>query len=161
MANCENNNTIGKYDKFIPWYFVIFFVFLVIINGFFIYKAVDTHTGVIDKNYYETGIKYNNILEQEKKQKELGWQAELKLVDNAKLYLTLLDKDKNQITGAEVTADVIRPTKSGYDFKIKFKEVGGVYISSLNFPLKGIWDINIKAHKENDEFKYIKRITIK
>jgi len=50
-------------DKLIPWYFVIFFLVLFIVDGIFVYLATSTHTGVVTENAYEKGLRYNEVIE--------------------------------------------------------------------------------------------------
>ena len=44
-----------------------FFVVMCSVNAFFVYKAVSTHKGVVVENPYETGLKFNDIIDEARK----------------------------------------------------------------------------------------------
>ena len=62
-----------KSDKWIPWYFVAFFVVLAILDGIFVTIAATTHTGVITENAYQKGLDYNEVVAASEEQDEIGW----------------------------------------------------------------------------------------
>lgn len=50
-------------------YLLLFFGVCLSVNGFFVYKAVTTHTGVIAENTYKIGLNYNELITEAKKRK--------------------------------------------------------------------------------------------
>lgn len=65
-------STPRKSDKWIPWYFVLVFLVVVCVNGFFVYTAVTTHTGLVTKSPYEKGLSYNKKIAEARRQENLS-----------------------------------------------------------------------------------------
>lgn len=62
---------IQKRDKLIPWYFVMAFMVVFVVNGIFVYLAVNTNNGVVTENAYEKGMDYTRIVTEVRKQRAL------------------------------------------------------------------------------------------
>lgn len=149
-----------KSDKWIPWYFVAFFVVLAIIDGIFVIIATSTHTGVITENAYKKGLNYDQVVAASKAQEALGWQGAISL-DGTLLTFSLTDKNKAAIEGAEVTAYMVRATQAGYDFSLPLEAKGnGVYSQQVVFPLKGQWDVRIAAKWNAQHYQQKRRIVV-
>lgn len=133
-------------DKWIPWFFVLFFVLLAIVNAAFVTVALKTQPGVVTQQPYERGLAYDNELAAAKELEALGWQAEIALVGDNKLMLNLIDDAQRPLSGAAVRAQVTRPVKDGHDFTLELKDQGnGVYSAPADFPLPGQWNVRIFA----------------
>jgi nitrogen fixation protein FixH len=152
---------IRKSDKYIPWYFVAFFVVLAILDGIFVYIATSTHTGVVTDNAYKKGLEYNQTIELVESQEKLGWKADIEFMQ-PHLVFYLKDKTDIEIKNAEVMAYISRVTQDGYDFKINlpYKE-NGQYSKNINFPLKGQWDISVVVKWNQQQYQKSKRIIVK
>lgn len=46
-----------------------FFLVVASVDGYFVYKALSTNTGVVVDNYYQIGLHYNEIIAQAQKEK--------------------------------------------------------------------------------------------
>lgn len=46
-----------------------FFAVCMAVNAFFVYMAVTTNRGVVDENAYQTGLHYNDLLEEARQRK--------------------------------------------------------------------------------------------
>ncbi|TNE33113.1 MAG: hypothetical protein EP349_00205 [Alphaproteobacteria bacterium] len=151
-----------KSDKFIPLYFVAFFLCLFAIDGFMAYLAVSTHTGVIEKDAYERGVNYNATLAEKARQKESGWSSVIALTDGHVVVFDLTGAQGEKISGAAVTAQVIRPTSEGEDFTqaLSETETPGHYMAAIPFPEKGVWEIRIRAEKDGVSYKKYKRVVL-
>lgn len=149
-----------KSDKWIPYYFVAFFLFLFIVDGFMAYLAVSTHTGVIEKDAYERGVNYNAVLEEKARQKESGWSSVISFSDEGLLAFSLTDRDGGKISGAKVTAEMMRPASAGADFTQELPETRtpGHYAAEVSFPEKGYWEIRIMAEKDGVTYRKYKRV---
>ena len=135
----------SKRDKWIPWYFVAFFVAIAIIDGAFVTIAIKSQTGVVTERAYEKGLAYNDILSEAAAQKDLGVEgmAEFK---NDEIIWSLADKDGKPLDGVAATAHFYRPAQDGYDFKVELKvQGGGVYSARPKFPLPGRWTARLEA----------------
>ncbi len=135
----------SKRDKWIPWYFVAFFVAIAIVDGAFVTIAIRSQTGVVTERAYEKGLAYNDILSEAAAQKDLGIEgrAEFK---NDEIIWNLVDKDGKPLNGIVATVHFYRPTQEGYDFKIELNDLGGgIYSARPKFPLPGLWKARFEA----------------
>jgi len=149
-----------KSDKYIPYYFVAFFVFLAIADGFFVYLAASTHTGVVKEHAYEKGLNYNQVVQAQKTQEQLGWKPTLSLMSN-KVRIEVLDKNNLKLDRAKVSIHFKRPTQSGYDFSMKLPEVAAAtYEANITFPLLGQWDATMLIEKEGQPYQKRERIIV-
>lgn len=144
-------------DKIIPWYFVMFFVFIAIVDGIMVTIAIRTHTGTITDHPYERGLAYNQVVEAEKKQENLGWKGEVDLT-KSKLIFTLRDNKNNILKADSVRADFIRPTQDGVDFSQNLKNIDNKWQADVNFPLSGLWQVRVYATVGDKTFQYAERI---
>lgn len=148
-----------KSDRLIPWYFVIFFTVIFIVDAIFVTIAVRTQTGVVTEHPYEEGLSYKNTLELVESQKALGWETNLDLTDGT-LFFKMNDKAGNPLSDATVTAHVTRAVQAGYDFDVPLHmTTKGIYKAEVNFPLPGTWDINIEAIWQNHHYYLKKNVT--
>jgi nitrogen fixation protein FixH len=155
-------------DKWIPYYFVLFFVVVCSVDGVMAYFAITTRTGVVTEHYYERGLHYNDTIADANKQDVLGWGGEIRFVPSpdsvvkGDLHITLNDRQAKSIDGAKVTASIIRPTQDGHDVVVTLQpsKTGG-YSAPVTFPMQGQWDIEIAAVRGNDKFQLNKRLVIR
>lgn len=141
-----------KRDWWIPWTFVAAFLLLFAVDGTLAYLAISTQPGVVVEHSYERGLNYNLYLAEAEAQAKRGWQSQTVLNDKT-LRFTLQDKDGQPLTGATVTAQMIRPLQDGADFNVTLEESApGVYISQVSFPFPGNWDARISATWQNQPY---------
>jgi len=141
----------------IPYIFFVFFAVIFAVNFFYIYISQKTWRGLATDDAYQKGLHYNQILEAEKKQKELGWKMAISyrnLGENkGVLEIDLKDKNSQKISDAEIEVNFKRPTQEGKDFSQKLKFRDGVFKADISFPLKGQWDFEIRAVRGEDVFQ--------
>jgi len=148
-------------DKYIPLYFVAFFVVLAILDGIFVYLATKSHTGVIEQNHYQRGLEYNDRVAAAEAQSALGWQSDISLTEDKKLLFKLTGKDNTPLESAQVRAQFIRPTQEGRDFVIDLSEIqGGLYVGEPASLEKGMWDIRVYVTWKQQQYQSSKRIVV-
>lgn len=151
-----------KRDRWIPWYFVAFFVVLAILDGIFVYLATSSHTGVVTKNSYLKGLNYNETVAAAEAQAALGWRGEINHSASGTLGFTLAGNDGLPLEGAIVTAELMRPTHEGQDFRIELSEAGpGTYAADAAFPLKGLWDVRVFVEWNQQQYQQSARLIVK
>jgi nitrogen fixation protein FixH len=148
-------------DRIIPLYFVAFFVAIAIFDGIFIYLATSTHSGVVTENAYQKGLNYNQYIDAYNQQEIVGWSGNIDFIKSS-LIFQLNDKQDQPIETAKVVAHISRSTKSGLDFKVllEHKSKGMYENKTINFPLKGQWDIRVLAQRNQQKFQKSKRIIV-
>ncbi|MFW0777891.1 MAG: FixH family protein [Rickettsiales bacterium] len=148
-------------DKWIPWYFVAFFVVLAILDGIFVTIAFSTHRGVVTEHAYQKGLHYNQTIKAAEKQTTLGWESDI-AYDAPRISIALKDAKGHPITNAETIAYFKRPNQSGDDFSVALKEQHkGMYGEDVSFPLKGQWDVRIVTTWKTQQYQKAKRIVVK
>ena len=154
-------STMDKRDKWIPWYFVAFFVGLAIMDGIFVYLATSTFTGVVTDQAYERGLKYNETVAAAEAQAELGWVGSAALEGNETFSFTLSD-GANALVGADVVAEFTRPTQSGVDFQVPLMGLqNGTYSAQVDFPLEGIWDVRVYVTWKQQQYQHSQRLMVR
>ena len=146
---------LSRRDKFIPWYFVIFFVVLALVDGVMVTLAVSTQTGLVTEHPYEKGLAYNQVVKAEEQQEALGWKSDVKY-ENGILFFVLKDAGGKILHADAITANIVRPTQAGMDFLVKLNE-GKVPII---FPIKGLWEVRVHAKVGQQEYQQSKRIIV-
>jgi nitrogen fixation protein FixH len=144
------------------WYFVAFFGFVAAVNAGMVTMALRTHSGLVTDHPYEKGLAYNQVVEAEKKQQELGWNAEIALRhpdesrDPVLLIFSLKDKIGTTLTPEKATATITRPTQKGMDFTL---ELMGAE-TPVNFPAQGLWEVRVDAKLGDINYQQSKRIVV-
>lgn len=153
-------------SAWIPWAFVAGFGVIFAANGAMIYAALHSWTGIEVDHYYQRGLHFNEDLQRVRRQAALGWHGTVREIrDPAGLpliELTLLDSSGRPLTGADVRAEMVRPTVEGYDFTLDLKERGGgVYAARLTAPLPGQWEARVNAQRGRDRFRVDERVMVR
>lgn len=144
---------VKSFDRWIPFYFVLFFVVIAAVDGIFIYLAVSTQTGVVTDRAYENGLAFNEMLARAAKQDRLGIQQHATFKDGI-LVWDLNNRDGSPLTGARVTAHLFRPVASGHDFTVDVPALTpGRYQTRLALPMHGEWAVRLKAEWNTHQYQ--------
>lgn len=150
-----------KSDKYIPWYFVAFFVLLFIWEGVFVYTATSTHTGVVEDNTYNRGRNYNETIAQSDAQNALAWNSSLSVDNNGLLHVALTDANGTALAGARAVAYFFRPTQAGNDFTVTLGEASpGIYQTDTAGTSPGQWDVRIFVQWKQQRYQMAERIVV-
>ncbi len=139
-------------DRWIPWLlFGLPFVVVLAVNAALVYFAVSTHSGLVTDQAYERGLAYNRYLANA--DAVAGYAGKLAL-DRGALVFDLTDPHGARVAGASATAEIVRPTQSGFDFSVPLVETGpGRYEAHPAFPRSGLWTIRITATWQTHTFR--------
>lgn len=144
--------------RFVFACFFVFFALVVVVNTIFITNALKSHSGVVTKNPYEAGLRYNEVLERADNQPKL--QETLSL--NASVLSWNIRSETGQpISNAQVTVKAIRPVKEGMDFETTLPHnKSGLYSNTINFPAKGQWIIKLDAQWDKNRYQKTQTIIV-
>jgi len=150
-------------DRWIPWTFVAFFAVVVGANGVMAAFAVGSWTGLTTDNAYRDGLAYNRQLEAVQAQQALGWQVALdvnRVADGGtEIVVRVRDRFGYDISDAEITAVLMRPTNEGADIETMLKPRGeGYYGAQINVPLPGQWDLKLHVIRDGKSHRSIRRL---
>ena len=95
------------------------------------YRAGREASPVVDPDYYDRGIKYNESQSSLKAAEEMGWHAVVK-VDGRQVLVRLSDADKSPVTGcrAQISLHQARVTPPQSSI-VLYEEAPGVYSAEL------------------------------
>ncbi len=154
----SKSSDIRPSDKYIPLYFVAFFLVVFVLDGIFVYLAINTHTGTVTDKAYEKGLSYDAVLEASEAQKASGVTLDVSF-KNSVMSLRLLDGQGQPRDGASVQALMIRPVPKGHDYKVTLTPAGeGVYSADIRAPLPGAWTAKIEATWDNQTYRTTYRL---
>jgi nitrogen fixation protein FixH len=148
-------STIPFRDKIIPWYFVMFFVVIALMNAVMITIAFRTHTGLVTEHPYEKGIAYNQTIEAAAKQAALGWSSTIAYAEG-KLRFAVKDKAGAALSPEKTTANFMRPTQDGMDFSVVLNEGE----AAVTFPAKGLWEVRVNSIIRGIHYQQTQRLVI-
>lgn len=150
-----------------PYAIIAFFTIVITVNLWFIYTALKSDDGLVDKDYYAKGILYNKTLEDEA---TLGWQISLnsgksfgealKSEASNDIAVKVLGKDGSPLKDAAVRMVLMRPATDSYDKELSLRFNGALHRGSLFIPLSGFWDIKVIVEKDDSTVERIFRIKI-
>jgi nitrogen fixation protein FixH len=151
-------------DRWIPWYFVGFFVILAALLGNFAWLALRDFPGTVSDKAYEQGLAYNATLQATAAQQALGWQGVMTVAPdghNIKVNYHLQQSDGVMINNAVVTGWFYRPSSSKLDQKFSLQKLGnGDYQATLSLPVSGVWDVRLAAQAAGHEFQQTQRVIL-
>lgn len=145
-------------DKWIPWYFVLFFAVLSCIFGGFAWVAVTTHTGTVTDGAYQKGLAYNGVIEKAERQAALGYRPAL-VREGDRLVFTLAGADGAPVAVETATVWFYRPANARRDLRAAMAPAGGGRFEyAPDLPAAGLWEVRILARTAQGPYQYTKRM---
>jgi len=124
------------------YWFLGFFGFIFIANGFFIYFALTRWPGLVSKNAYQEGLNYNQTLAAAERQAGLNWQLSLSKMANEALTAQYASESGAPIIGLEVRVTLIHPVRDLENVVLTANETApGVYRASIPANIQGRWNV--------------------
>jgi nitrogen fixation protein FixH len=140
-------------DKWIPWYFVLFFLVVASLDAVFVTVALRTHTGLVTEQAYEKGLAYNDTLEQARSQPPIQQAASFQ---DGRIRWRLRDESGNLLERPDVKVRIVRPVKASMDFERILTHVGnGVYEAALDLPAPGYWQARLEVKWDNRQYRTV------
>jgi len=143
-----------------------FFLIVFAVNGYFLYSALKTHTGVVANEPYRKGLAYNDRIAAGERQVKLGWNGTLDAERNGKVSLALVDRDGRAVTGQVVTVTIGRPVTGKDDKTVSLTEIApGQYMAAGPDLAPGAWIISAEvadhANASNPSYRLRRRVWLK
>ena len=129
---------------------IAMFGVIIAVNMVFAYLAIETFTGLTDKNPYQDGLAYNKVLEARATLHELGWQGSVTFskINSGQdsVTVTLTDGAGEPLSGLTLAGQLRRPTHGGMDQTLSWQEdAPGAYTTLVTLPRRGNWDLEVTA----------------
>ena len=147
--------------------FLGFFGCILLVNGVFVYFALDTWTGLTNKQAYVDGLDYNSQLAAGAEQRALGWQVAVTAAPAEegawRINARFVDAGGQPIEGLSVSAALLRPTREGMDQDLVLQRVAaGDYAAAFVPAAPGNWDAVVVAERRGETvFRREQRLWLK
>ncbi len=132
--------------RHVLWSFLAFFAVVFAVNGYFMFTALSTHTGVVAVEPYRKGLAYNERIAADERQHALGWTDALKVTADGKVSVVLTDRDGAPVVYASVSGTLGRPATAREDQLLQFAESGGgSYKAVVDALEEGTWIVALEV----------------
>lgn len=126
---------------------------VVLVNVFFVFAALRSHSGVDEGDAYTLGLAYNDHIAERERQAAMGWTANVSsrsLGDRAtELVIQLTGPDGEVLTGLAVEGELRRVVESRSDQLIVLTEgPPGRYSGTVALSFPGRWEGRFRATDE-------------
>ena len=145
-----------------PWLLgmIALIVVVVAVNITFVWFTMkEGRSELVERDYKTKDRKSNEaVLAELRTHQALSWQTEIKkpksiVVGVPTAYeIGITDRDGRPVSGV-LAVEAYRASDASKDFTTAFKEVApGRYQGSINFPLKGYWELHIRVQRGEERF---------
>jgi len=162
----QSSNKALRNPWVIGWLSILLLV--IVVNAAFIITAFMTNPGLVDEDYYEKGKDHERTVQTKiANRARLGWQIELKSSDKivvnktATIHVDLKNREGELISADAVMLNAYRPSDANADFRQQMENLApGRFVTTIKFPLKGVWDITATVRSGEDALDTTLRINI-
>lgn len=168
--NISNYSQSNKEAMKNPWFlaFLGIIVVFLVVNFIFIGFAIGTNPGLVSDDYYEQGREYEkNVVTRLNARNKLHWETKMEIPKQiytntpATYRFSAVDSRGVSIMDADVKFILYRPSDASADFTKPVEQLApGLYQTKLEFPLPGIWDVNLKVVHGDDVYHQTHRISV-
>lgn len=145
-------------DKWIPWYIVLFFVFITCVLSVFTWVAVSTHTGTVTDDAYQKGLAYNDTIHKADAQAAFGYVPMLARAGDD-IRFTLADAAGHPVELSQASLWLFRPVNARDDLRADMRVEGsGTAVFSADGLAAGLWEVRVRAETPKGSYQYSKRM---
>ena len=129
-----------------------FFAVVFAVNGYFLFAALSTHSGVVAQEPYRKGLDYNSRIAADERQAELGWNETVSVTGDGRVSVTVLDREAQPLSDLVVSGSIGRPSTVRHDRTFRLAEQErGRYAAEVGALEPGNWIIAIEARSGADD----------
>ncbi len=141
------------FKQFWPWVLIGIPGLTVVACGITIYLAIVTQDGLVDDDYYKSGLAINGALDKSRKARELDLSAYVRINGDRKIEVFFDAPDTEQA----ITLKLLHPTRANQDQTLTLTPAGkGLYTAELPLVAPGNWYLNLSD--ASDQWKISGRI---
>ena len=145
---------------------IAFFGVVFSVNGVFLTRALQTHTGIVSVEPYVKGLKYNERIAAGERQAKLGWRETLSIGVDGAIALAIEDDGGRPVRGLKFDGSIGRPSTSSRDRTVALVETDpGRYVAQTASLDEGTWVVAFEAtssdHGTEPVYRLRRRIWLK
>ena len=131
--------------------FVAFFGVVFAVNGYMLFAALSTHSGVVSVEPYRKGIAYNERIADAEYQNAIGWSDSVSADRSGLVAVRMTARDGTPLKGLLLKAVLGRPVTARGDMSLEFTEVAPGDYRAMVGPIEaGTWMITLEACRDED-----------
>lgn len=141
-----------------------FFGVVFAVNGWFLYSALSTHTGVVAVEPYRKGLAYNERIAAAERQSALGWTEDVSVGRDGRVVLKLSSPSGEPVGTVTVGGTIGRPATAGFDHALAFTQKDGAFVAEAGALAEGTWVVEVvvrDATSQEPIYRLRKRIWLK
>lgn len=147
-SRSEPAQTGGLSGQHVLGMMVGFFAVLFAVNGYFLFAALSTHTGVVAIEPYRIGLAYNDRIAADERQTARGWQDRLEVTTSGLITVIVRDQSGATVSGLKMTTTIARPSTAQFDHKAELREqLDGQYTAQISRLDAGNWIATVEARE--------------
>jgi nitrogen fixation protein FixH len=145
-----------------PWLVGAAIGVVVAVNAGMIYLAVAGFPGRVGKEGFDLSNHYNTVLDQARRDTELGWTILVRADGAGRAEVSLTDRKGSPLSGASVAASAARPLGTQQIHRLIFHEAtAGRYVADVTLTSPGQWDLTLFAAAVGQEMVATRRIIVR
>ncbi len=146
MAASVENTARELRGRHVLYIFLGFFGVVFAVNGYFLYSALATYTGIVSAEPYRKGLHYNDRIALEEKQTELGWSHGIEAGLDGRIVVRFNERGGAPVAGLKVVGTVGRPSTNEFDRNVTFTETAPGRYEAVTAKLEaGAWLASLEA----------------
>jgi nitrogen fixation protein FixH len=150
-GNRRKSDKGGLTGKHVLMGFVAFFGVIFAVNGYFLYSALSTYTGIVAKEPYRKGLAYNDRIAAYERQAQLGWRDELVVEPSGAVRLSLSSTQGEPVRDVILLGTIGRPSTNREDRPLAFVSQGATYVADVGPLAEGNWVVDLAVRTSSSE----------
>lgn len=162
MQDTLPHQSSHRFDRFIPWLFVIGMAVVVLVNGTMVYFALDSWAGVAVEQSYQRGLAYNRVIETAAREQALGWNVIASVRrDGSEIVIDMRDAQSRPLSDIAFEAVLVRPLENMAPIPVRLRaEGGGRYVGAVEPLRRGQWELRLAATRGADAVHVSRRLIV-
>jgi nitrogen fixation protein FixH len=156
-------HALANRSRYIPWLFVAGFAVVIAANATMVWFAVGSFSGLYTPAPRDRGLHYNEIMAEQRARDALGWRIDAAWrAEGSRLEVAVVDAAGQPLTGAHVTAELIRPVEKRPPLPVALAAIDlGRFAASIDLPERGNLDLDIVVERGGDRYALTRRMFLK
>jgi nitrogen fixation protein FixH len=148
--------------RWFPWLVGAAMGVVVAVNAGMIYVALASFPGSAGEEGFDLSNHYNTVLDQARRDAQLGWTILARGDGTGRPEVTLTDSKGSPLSGASVAASADRPLGTKQAHRLIFHETAaGHYVADTALASSGQWDLTLFASAVGREMVATRRIVVR